>query len=112
LLQVFQNLVGNALKYASEKPPSVEVFSTRRRGVCLFCVKDNGIGIAPEYHERIFRIFKRLHRDDIPGTGMGLALCKRIVEHYGGKIWVESDRGQGTTVLFSPPVTDERLIRD
>jgi signal transduction histidine kinase len=76
--------------------------------VCLFCVKDNGIGISPEYHERVFGIFKRLHREDIPGTGMGLALCRRIIEHYGGKIWIESAANEGTTVLFTPPLADER----
>jgi light-regulated signal transduction histidine kinase (bacteriophytochrome) len=110
LLQIFQNLIGNAIKYAGNKRPVIHISCVRRKEVRLFCVQDNGIGIAPEYHERIFGIFKRLHREDIPGTGMGLALCKRIVESYGGKIWVESDRDQGATVLFSPPLPDARPL--
>lgn len=112
LLQIFQNLIGNAIKYAGGRTPVVQVFSTYRKGVCVFCVKDNGIGIAPEYHERVFGIFKRLHREEIPGTGMGLALCRRIIEHYGGTIWIESVAGEGTTVLFTPPVGDEKECRN
>jgi PAS domain S-box-containing protein len=108
LLQIFQNLIGNAIKYCGDKQPKIHVSATSRRGLRLLSVKDNGIGIAPEYHERVFGIFKRLHRDEIPGTGMGLALCKRIVEYYGGKIWLESNEYGGTTVLFSAPFQDER----
>jgi light-regulated signal transduction histidine kinase (bacteriophytochrome) len=108
LIQIFQNLVGNAIKYSGREKPVIRVFSIHRKGACLFCVQDNGIGIPREYHERVFGIFKRLHREDIPGTGMGLALCRRIIEHYGGKIWIESEPNHGTTVLFSPPVADER----
>jgi PAS domain S-box-containing protein len=108
LIQIFQNLIGNAIKYSGGKQPLIRIFSQRRKGVRLFCVSDNGIGISPEYHERVFGIFKRLHREDIPGTGMGLALCRRIIEFYGGKIWIESAANEGATVLFSPPVADER----
>jgi PAS domain S-box-containing protein len=106
LLQLLQNLVGNSVKYSGDQPPQIHVGTVRRAGECVFFVKDCGIGIAPEYHQRAFGVFKRLHKKDIPGTGIGLALCKRIVEHYGGRIWIESAEGQGTTVLFTPPLAE------
>jgi PAS domain S-box-containing protein len=102
---LFQNLVGNAIKFRSkDRPPHIHVGADARGDAWVFHVRDNGIGIDPQYFERIFLIFQRLHtRRDYPGTGIGLALCKRIVEHHGGRIWVESDPGKGTTFLFTLP---------
>lgn len=102
--QLLQNLVSNALKYrAPGVNPTVRI-SASPGGAChRFTVSDNGIGIAPEYHERIFGVFKRLHGQEIPGTGIGLALCRRIVEHYGGSIGVESRPGEGATFWFTLP---------
>lgn len=107
LLQIFQNLVSNSLKYSGDQPPQVEITAAHRDGAVVFCVKDNGLGIPPEFHNRAFGIFKRLHNRDAPGTGIGLALCKRIVEHYGGKIWIESDGHQGSALLFTPPLLEQ-----
>jgi light-regulated signal transduction histidine kinase (bacteriophytochrome) len=102
---VFQNLVGNALKYRSpERPPVVQIEAQRQDGSCLFSVRDNGIGIESQYAERIFGVFKRLHTtDQYPGTGIGLAICKRIVERYHGRIWVESRPGEGSDFYFTLP---------
>ncbi|PPK43035.1 PAS domain S-box-containing protein [Trinickia symbiotica] len=102
---LFQNLVGNAIKFRSkDRPLRIHVGADARSDAWVFHVRDNGIGIDPQYFERIFLIFQRLHtRRDYPGTGIGLALCKRIVEHHGGRIWVESDPGNGTTFLFTLP---------
>ncbi len=104
LRQLLQNLISNAIKYKGKEPPRIHVSAVSADGSWLFCVKDNGIGINPKYHERIFGIFKRLHnRDHYPGTGIGLAICKRIVEHAGGRIWVESELGEGARFLFTIP---------
>ncbi len=105
LQQLLQNLVSNALKYRSEKPPRIRVSAAREGGSWLFTVRDNGIGIDAKYHDRIFGIFKRLHNnnDVYPGTGIGLAICKRIVEHAGGRIWVESEAGKGSHFFFTIP---------
>ncbi len=106
LAQLFQNLIGNAIKFHGQEPPRVHVSAIPRGGEWLFTVRDNGIGIAQEYRERIFSIFQRLHsREEYPGTGIGLALSKRIVERHGGKIWVESGPGSGSNFLFTLPVT-------
>ncbi|MCR6629543.1 MAG: ATP-binding protein [Magnetospirillum sp.] len=104
LQSVFQNLIGNGIKYRDpERPPVITVTATPEgAGMIRFAVSDNGIGIAAEYHERIFGIFQRLHtRDRFDGTGIGLALCRKIVEHHGGRIWVHSQPGAGTTMLFT-----------
>jgi signal transduction histidine kinase len=102
--QVFQNLIGNALKFRWKEPPLVSVRAEKTDQHWQFSVSDNGIGIAPEYAETIFVVFHRLHgRSDYPGNGIGLAICKKIVEHNGGKIWVESEAGSGSTFKFTLP---------
>lgn len=100
--QLFQNLIANALKFHGAEAPRVHLGVECRDKVWYFFVKDNGIGIDPKYFERIFIVFKRLHnKDEFPGTGIGLASCKKIVERHGGKIWLESAIGQGTTFFFT-----------
>lgn len=105
LQQLFQNLVGNALKYHRKGvPPVVHAKARREAGDWLFSIADNGIGIEPEFREKIFGVFKRLHTsDEYSGTGIGLAICQRIVEHHGGRIWVESVPGDGSTFYFTLP---------
>jgi PAS domain S-box-containing protein len=104
LFQLFQNLIGNAIKFRDHRPHEVHVGAERADKGWLFSVKDNGIGIDPQYGERIFLIFQRLHTmDQYPGTGIGLAICKKIVERHGGKIWVESKAGEGATFKFLLP---------
>jgi PAS domain S-box-containing protein len=107
LAQVFQNLVANAIKFRREGvPPRVHVSAKRQGDEWVFSVADNGIGIDPQQTERIFEVFQRLHTDEeYPGLGMGLALCKRIVERHGGRIWVESEPGQGSMFCFTLPAT-------
>ena len=102
LIQLFQNLIGNAVKFHGQEPLQVHISAKLQDGDWVFAVRDNGIGIAPEQQERIFLIFQRLHhRSEYPGTGIGLALCHRIVERHGGKIWVESEVGKGATFYFT-----------
>ena len=104
LTQLFQNLIGNALKYCKGRSPQIDVDVRPNEHAWLFSVKDNGIGIEPQYFERIFQMFQRLHtRAEYSGTGIGLAICRRIVDRHGGKIWVESQPGQGSTFLFAIP---------
>jgi PAS domain S-box-containing protein len=105
LTQVFENLVGNALKYRSEQPPRISITAAEGARDWVFCVEDNGIGIPPEYQAQIFGIFKRLHGDEYPGTGIGLATCKKIVDRHGGTIWVESEPGKGSRFSFTLPRT-------
>ena len=104
LVQLFQNLIDNACKFRDNTTPQIHVSARLESGQWLFSVSDNGIGIDPEYAERIFIIFQRLHsREAFPGTGIGLAICKKIVERHGGRIWVEFGNLKGTTFCFTIP---------
>jgi two-component system, chemotaxis family, sensor kinase Cph1 len=111
LLQLFQNLIGNAVKYRSDAPPIIQVSAERDQEMWRVCVRDNGIGINPEYARQVFGLFKRLHTaGQYEGTGIGLAICQKIVERYGGRIWVESDgEGRGSTFCFTLPGAPESV---
>ena len=105
LLQLFQNLIGNAIKYRSSEAPMVRVSASRQGDSWVFSVQDNGIGIAEQYHPRIFQLFQRLHsQKQYSGTGIGLAICQRIVARHGGRLWVESEPNRGSTFYFSIPI--------
>jgi len=118
LLQLLQNLIGNAIKFRSDEPPRIHIRAERRECPAtvplprpaeewVFSVRDNGLGIDPQFHERIFVLFQRLHsKSKYPGTGMGLAISKKIVEQFGGRLWAESAVGQGATFYFSLPCTE------
>lgn len=111
LAQLFQNLIGNALKFRGEARPRIVVKVEARQGEWLFSIQDNGIGFDPEHAKRIFVIFQRLHgRDEYKGTGIGLALCKKIIERHGGRIWAESQPGAGATFFFTLPIEAGGLI--
>jgi two-component system, chemotaxis family, CheB/CheR fusion protein len=103
LIQLFQNLISNSIKYRGEEAPRIHVSAERVAEGWLFAVRDNGIGIDSQDAERVFGMFKRLHGSEIPGTGIGLAICKKVVERQGGRIWVESDAGRGATFKFTIP---------
>jgi light-regulated signal transduction histidine kinase (bacteriophytochrome) len=102
-LQIFQNLISNAVKYRTARPPRIHIGARQSEDAWLFSVADNGIGIDPVYHQMIFGVFKRLHGRELPGTGIGLAICQRAVERYGGRIWVESQIGHGSIFYFTLP---------
>ena len=104
VVQIFQNLIGNAIKYRGEDSPKIHVSAAAIGKEWVFSVADNGLGIDPKYHDRIFVIFQRLHaRQEYPGTGIGLAICKRILQQQGGRIWVESEPKRGSVFHFSLP---------
>jgi light-regulated signal transduction histidine kinase (bacteriophytochrome) len=100
-VQLFQNLISNAIKYRGEQTPHILISAEQLDNGWRFAVADNGLGIAPIYHSQIFGVFKRLHGQGIPGTGMGLAICQRVVEHHQGRIWVESQLGEGAKFCFT-----------
>jgi two-component system, chemotaxis family, sensor kinase Cph1 len=103
----FQNLISNAIKYRRhESRPEIYVSAQQQNSHQLVCIRDNGVGIPPEQSERIFGVFKRLHGREIPGAGIGLAICKRIVEKHGGEIWVTSERSKGSAFYFTLPAAE------
>lgn len=105
MVQLFQNLVGNAIKFRGQETPKIHISARPEENEWIFSVRDNGIGIDPQFHDRIFVLFQRLHgREEYPGTGIGLTVSKKIVERHGGRIWLESEPGKGTTFYFSIPM--------
>ena len=111
LTSLFQNLISNSIKYRSQETPRIHISAERDGEGWLFAVRDNGIGIDPQYCDRVFGMFKRLHGKDIPGTGIGLALCKKIIERKGGRIWVESEEGKGAAFHFTIPARRPESIQ-
>jgi chemotaxis family two-component system sensor kinase Cph1 len=104
LTSLFQNLIGNAIKFHGAEAPRVHISSERKEDEWVFAVRDNGIGVDEQFQEQIFAAFRRLHtRDEYPGTGLGLATCKKIIEYHGGRIWMKSETGKGSTFYFTIP---------
>lgn len=103
LAQLFQNIIANAIKFRGDQPARIDISAEERDEFWLFSIADNGVGIDPVYHERIFGLFKRLHGREIPGSGLGLAICRKIVEKHHGRIWVESEVGRGSVFFFTLP---------
>ena len=105
LMQLFQNLINNAIKFRRKKSPVIHISAELKQDKWILAIQDNGIGIEPQYFEHIFTVFRRLHtREKYPGTGIGLAICKKIIESHGGTIWINSEVGKGTTFFFTLPV--------
>jgi light-regulated signal transduction histidine kinase (bacteriophytochrome) len=102
-VQLFQNLLSNSIKFRSQQPPRVKIWAEEGQDAYTISVQDNGVGIEPKYHVQVFEVFRRLHGKEIPGNGIGLALCRRIVEGHGGRIWVESDGKNGSVFKFTIP---------
>jgi PAS domain S-box-containing protein len=112
MIQVFQNIIINGIKFHGEEAPKIHISAGRNAREWIFLVQDNGIGIDPQYSEKIFEVFKRLHKkEEYPGTGIGLAICKKIVERHGGHIWVESELGKGSTFYFTLPINPEEVSK-
>jgi light-regulated signal transduction histidine kinase (bacteriophytochrome) len=104
LATVFQHLLTNGMKFRSGEPPNIHISAQQTQDrMWEFSIRDNGVGVDPEYLERVFGVFKRLASRDVPGTGIGLAICRKIIEAHGGQIWMESQAGQGATVKFTLP---------
>ncbi len=113
LYQLFQNLISNALKFHGNRPPKIHVSATLKDGEWIFSVRDNGIGIETCYFDRIFQVFQRLHSSrEYPGTGIGLAICKKIAEFHGGRIWLDSEFGIGSTFYFAIPIEKSPLLNE
>lgn len=111
LTQVFQNLIGNAIKFCSQELPRIHVAAEPRGNEWLFSIRDNGIGIDPQYHDRIFDMSQRLHsRTEYSGSGIGLAICDKVLKRHGGRIWVESETGKGATFYFTIPIKGDRYL--
>src|SRR6185437_544114 len=108
LQRIWEHLLDDALRYRRAERPRIEIFANRGNSGWKFAIQDNGVGVAAVAYERIFGVFKRLNRTDEPGMGMGLAISRRIVQHYGGRIWVESQPGEGSKFFFTIPDADRR----